>query len=251
MEVDLKMKIWRKLLLYTLLLPVMPILGIPGGSDAGTDPDGDNSAGGDDLKKKDQDGRDAGGSKGSKPKLARKDKNQDGGDAGDAGDAGDTGKKAAEKTFTQEDVDAILTKRIARARKTWEQEMEEEKRKAAMSEAERLKAEKDEAERKAALAIEKANERLVKAAVIAQAAELNIIDPEAAYALIDKEDISVDDMGKVEGVNKALESLIKEKPYLVRKDKDVRRAGDDQGDSHGRKVSSSMNDLIRQAFRRN
>src|SRR5690606_9653767 len=70
--------------------------------------------------------------------------NQDG--AGD--NAGDNAGKPEIKTITQEELDRIIQQRLQRERKKWEQQIEEERRKAAMTEAERLKAEKEEAERR-------------------------------------------------------------------------------------------------------
>lgn len=186
------------------------------GSDAGGDGKGDK---GDDP--------DTGGDKG---------KNKDGGDAGDKGG----------RTFTQDELDAIVRDRVRRERKGWEQKIKEEKEKAAMSEAERLKAEKEEAEKNATAAIERANQRLIRSEVIAQAAKLNIVDPDAAYALMNKEDVKVEDDDTVTGVKKSLEALIKAKPYLVGST-DTKKTGDDQRDDKGSKGGFSMNDLIRKA----
>ncbi len=186
------------------------------GSDAGGDGKGDKG-----------DGPDTGGDKG---------KNKDGGDTGDKGG----------RTFTQDELDAIVRDRVRRERKGWEQKIKEEKEKAAMSEAERLKAEKEEAEKNATAAIERANQRLIRSEVIAQAAKLNIVDPDAAYALMDKENVKVEDDDTVTGVKKSLEALIKAKPYLVGST-DTKKTGDDQRDDKGSKGGFSMNDLIRKA----
>jgi hypothetical protein len=172
----------------------------------------------------------------------KKDNDQD----NDQDGGGDTGKKTGEKSFTQEDLDKIIRDRIKRERKAWEQKIEEEKKKAAMSESERLKAEKEEAEKKATAAVERANQRLIRSEVIAQAAELNIVDPDAAYVLMDKTGIEVEDDDRVTGVKEALEDLVKSKPYLVGK-ANAKKTGDDQSDDKSKKSGSSMNDLIRKA----
>lgn len=183
---------------------------------------------------------------------------KDSGDKDDSGDkkdndqdndqdgGGDTGKKTGEKSFTQEDLDKIIRDRIKRERKAWEQKIEDEKKKAAMTESERLKAEKEESEKKAQSIIERANQRLIRSEVIAQAAGLKIIDPEAAFALMDKTDVKVEDDDRVTGVKEALEDLVKSKPYLVGK-ANVKKTGDDQSDDKSKKSGSSMNDLIRKA----
>ena len=168
-----------------------------------------------------------------------------GGDKGKNKDGGDTGDKGG-RTFTQDELDAIVKDRVKRERKMWEQKIKEEKEKAAMSEAERLKAEKEEAEKKATAAIERANQRLIRSEVIAQAAKLNIVDPDAALALMNKEDVKVEDDDTVTGVKKSLEALIKAKPYLV-STTSTKKTGDDQGDDKGSKGGFNMNDLIRRA----
>jgi hypothetical protein len=168
-----------------------------------------------------------------------------GGDKGKNKDGGDTGDKGG-RTFTQDELDAIVKDRVKRERKMWEQKIKEEKERAAMSEAERLKAEKEEAEKNATAAIERANQRLIRSEVIAQAAKLNIVDPDAAYALMNKEDVKVEDDDTVTGVKKSLEALIKAKPYLV-STTSSKKTGDDQGDDKGSKGGFNMNDLIRRA----
>lgn len=188
---------------------------------------------------------DAGSDAGGDGKGDKGDDPDTGGDKGKNKDGGDTGDKGG-RTFTQDELDAIVRDRVRRERKGWEQKIKEEKEKAAMSEAERLKAEKEEAEKNATAAIERANQRLIRSEVIAQAAKLNIVDPDAAYALMNKEDVKVEDDDTVTGVKKSLEALIKAKPYLV-DSTDTKKTGDDQRDDKGSKGGFSMNDLIRKA----
>lgn len=163
-------------------------------------------------------------------------------DKSKAEDAGDKGGR----TYAQEEVEALIRDRIKRERKMWAQKFEDEKKKAAMSEAERLKAEKEEAEKNAAAAVERANLRLIRSEVVSQAAKLNIVDPDAAYMLMDKTDVKVEDDDTVVGVKEALQALIKSKPYLTGS-KQAQKTGDDQGDDKGSKGGFSMNDLIRKA----
>ena len=212
------LKMLKKFFLLILLLPVVPILQVSSagdgndkGSDAGNDIEGGTSS---------------------------EDDDKDGDNS-----AGDTG-----KTFTQEQVNSMIDKRLARERSAWEKKLKEEKAKANMTEIEKLKAEKAETEKEAQAAIERANQRLIKSEVIVQATKLNIIDPDAAYALLDKELIKINDDGNISGVKEALNSLIKEKAYLVSGDKPpAKKSGDNQGDDKGSKGGFSMNDLIRKA----
>lgn len=119
------------------------------------------------------------------------------------------------KTFTQDELDGIIQKRLARERKQWEAQLEEEKKKAAMTEAERLKAEKEEAEKRAQDAMSKANELLLKAEVKQAAVDLGIVDPDAAYALMERENVEVNE-GTITGVKEALTQLLEAKPWLKR-----------------------------------
>jgi len=57
-------------------------------------------------------------------------------------------------------------------------------------------------------------ELTVKAAISSEAVGMGIIDPDAAFVLIDKSSLEVAN-GEIKGVKKALERLIKEKPYLI------------------------------------
>ena len=188
---------------------------------------------------------DAGSDAGSGDASSSGDKGDDANTGGKNKDGGDTGDKGG-RTFTQDELDAIVKDRVKRERKMWEQKIEDEKKKAAMSEAERLKAEKEEAEKNAAAVIERANQRLIRSEVIAQAAKFNIVDPDAALALMDKENVKVEDDDTVTGVKKSLEALIKAKPYLVGST-DTKKTGDDQRDDKGSKGGFSMNDFIRKA----
>lgn len=202
--------------------------------------EGDDGDKGDDAE---DDGKDAGddkdgGDAGDK-KFTRK-KDQDGGGTG--------GRDDDDKLFTQAELNDIVRSRLNRAEKKWKDEMEAEKKKAAMSEADRLKAEKEEAEQKATAATDRANQRLIRAEVISVATEMNIVDPEAAFALMDKDGITVEDDDSVKGVKKSLTVLVKSKPYLIKQADDTKKkVGDDQGDDKGKKGGFSMNDLIRKA----
>jgi hypothetical protein len=121
-----------------------------------------------------------------------------------------------DKTFSQKELDDILTKRLARERKAWETTQEEEKKKAAMTEAEKLKAEKEEAERKSTEVLKTANQRLIRAEVKSACVELGIVDADAAFLLMGKDGVEVTDGGDITGVKEALKALAEAKPYLVK-----------------------------------
>ncbi len=171
-----------------------------------------------------------------------------GGGAGSGAGTGGDGGGQPEKTFTQKDVDDIVSRQLARERKSWQEQLEEEKKKAAMTETEKLKAEKEEAEKKGKAAMEAANQRLVKAEVKAAAAEMGLVDADAAYALLDKDSIEVTENGDVKGIKKALEDLVKAKPWLKKADGGgTVGGGSNPAGGGGGAGGKSMNDFIRRA----
>lgn len=153
------------------------------------------------------------------------------------------------KTFTESDVNKIVEKRLNRERKSWEKKVEEDKIKAAMTVEEKLKAEKLEAEIKANEAITKANQRLIKSEIVSKAGQIGVIDIDAAYKLLNKDDIEIDEDGNITGVDEAIKDLITKKPYLLKKaTTEPNNSGDDQGQSNNKKSkSTSFNDMIRKA----
>lgn len=139
-------------------------------------------------------------------------------DAQPGGEQG-SGHQKPDKTLTQSEVDAIIEKRLNRARKQWEKELEDEKKKAQMDEAERLKAEKAEAESNAQARIDAANNRAKKAEAKAVAAELGVKPERIQYAvrLIDLDDIEVDENGEPdsEAIKAALSQVTTDMPELI------------------------------------
>jgi chromosome segregation ATPase len=98
---------------------------------------------------------------------------------------------------------------------------ENERKQAAMTETQKLaeqakaleeRATKAEQERDAAAT--RANETLLKTAVMLAAGNFN--DPKDAWTFIDKAKIKLTEAGEVEGVEKAIEELAKQKPYLLK-----------------------------------
>jgi len=145
---------------------------------------------------------------------------QDGGNVNDSGQAtaGQDAPKSDVKTITQEELDRIIQQRLQRERKKWEQQIEEERRKAAMTEAERLKAEKEEAERKAQEAQVAAHRRIVQAEAKAQALAMGVRPERIEYALrlADLSEVDVGDDGEpdVAAIKAALEKVLNDLPEL-------------------------------------
>lgn len=127
------------------------------------------------------------------------------------------------KTFTQEELDAILEARLKRAVPSDYEDLKKL--------AERVKAQEDQektdlqkaleaqalAEKKAGEALSKANATLRRAAIIAEASAQNAADTDVVIALLaGSDDITVTDDGEVKGVKAAVAKLLKEKPFLAK-----------------------------------
>jgi hypothetical protein len=84
------------------------------------------------------------------------------------------------------------------------------------SEADRKAQDADKKARDAEAALELANQRLIKSEVIrlCNADDIRIRDADAAYRLMNHDDVEVDEDGEVYGVEDALKALLKDRPYL-------------------------------------
>jgi len=87
---------------------------------------------------------------------------------------------------------------------------------AKLSEAERLQNRLAELEREQAMYQQERQERTVRYEVMLAASKLGIVDPEAAYRLLDVAELEFEDDGRPKNVEQALRALIKAKPYLAR-----------------------------------
>jgi len=139
------------------------------------------------------------------------------------------------KTFTEDEVNEIIKKRLERERKKYEgfdeikaeyerlKKAEEERKQAEMTEVERLQAKLAELEKQAqeaentkSQALELANKRLIKSEFKLVAKELGVRSEalDDAFVLADLSGVEIDEDGNVKGVREAVEALKKAKPYL-------------------------------------
>jgi DNA repair exonuclease SbcCD ATPase subunit len=143
--------------------------------------------------------------------------------------------KVPEKTFTQAEIDEMIQKRLKREKEKQAEldaklkrleefeKAEEYRKKAAMSEADRLKAEKEEAAKRAEEATEKAkkahesaNQRIINTEIKSIARSLNANDPSDVLALLDKSVVDIDEEGNVNGVEDAVKALKEAKPWMFK-----------------------------------
>jgi hypothetical protein len=163
----------------------------------------------------------------------------EGGEGGSgAGDAGKPAGDGAPKTFTQEQIDKIVKDRLERQRQQfagfddlkkkaedWDKLQEEQK-----SELEKASDRATKAEEERDRALQTGNERLLRGEVKAAAAKAGFIDPDDAFALLDRTDVKIDDDGNVAGIDEALKALAEAKPHLVT---DTRAGGSADGGARG------------------
>lgn len=137
-----------------------------------------------------------------------------------------------DKTFSQADLDRIVAERLSREQKKYA-DYEELKKSATelkklqdaqLSETEKrdkrikdLEAAQADWENKGRAREMEITERLIRAEVRVLASGMGFTNPDDAYALAALGDVKIDDEGNVQGVQKALEKLAKDKPYLVGK----------------------------------
>lgn len=160
--------------------------------------------------------------------------NDGGGDGGPDAGGGD-------KKFSQAELDQVIAKRLERERKAWQQQLEEEKRKAAMTEAEKLRTEKEEADKRAQAALQTANERIMRTEIRA-AAQAAGIDPDVAAALI-KDGVEVNERGEVTGVKEAVAKLLADKPHLKTGGAPADKSGGDFGKGGGGNVTLTLDQV--------
>lgn len=232
-----KLKKQFKLLLFTMLLgPLFPVFGAVGdGGDDGTG--GDGGTGGDSSSNVNNDfdgnaGEDSDG------------ENLDG--------ESNSSSNSGTVTMTQAEYEKSLDRRVKRALRKQNEEFEKQRKKANLSETERLKLEKEEAETKAIEAQNKANKILIKANIINECSELGI-NSKAAIKLMEYDEIEVDEEGNVIGVQKALKALLKDFPFIKINNSNNnpgKPGGDDQNRNPHNNVTSNMDALIRRAVGR-
>lgn len=99
------------------------------------------------------------------------------------------GEETPGKTLSQDEVNAIVQKRLKRERKAWEDERAEAERRAKMDAEERAKLEREEAEKAANERVSLANQRVIRADAKGIASELGV-KPERVSAVLDLADLS-------------------------------------------------------------
>ena len=130
----------------------------------------------------------------------------------------------AAKSYTQEEVNQMMgkTRRETRDKFSDYETLKEraakadELEQAQLTEKERLEARVEQAEKNAQAADQRITEAMIATAVQVQAGQMGIVDPEAAFLLVDRANIRYTAEAGVSGVEDALTQLLEKKPYLKR-----------------------------------
>jgi hypothetical protein len=160
---------------------------------------------------------------------------------------------AAEKTFTQAELDRIVQDRLARAKATPPSDYEELKASAAklaeIEEANKTELEKErgraaKAEERAQKIEADAKEIRLRSAILTEAAkpDRKIVDTDAAIALLDRSTLELDADGNPTNIAKAMDSLLEQRPFLVA-DNGGARGNADQGARKGGANQLTREDL--------
>lgn len=96
------------------------------------------------------------------------------------------------------------------------EQAEQKRREAELSETEKLNQRLQEAEQAKAQALATANDRLIRAAFVAAAAQHGAEHPADAYLLADRTNVTVDESGNVTGVTEAVKALVDGKRLTLR-----------------------------------
>mgnify|MGYP005819501193 CR=1 FL=1 len=128
----------------------------------------------------------------------------------------------ADKTFTQDEVNRMMgqARRDARSQFSDYNELKsraakaDELEQANLTEAERLEARVSDAEKRATDAQGQVSSAMIASEVKVRATQMGIVDPDAAFLLLDKKNVAYNVTDGVSGVDDALAQLLEDKPYL-------------------------------------
>ena len=128
----------------------------------------------------------------------------------------------ADKTFTQDEVNRMMgqARRDARSQFSDYSELKsraakaDELEQANLTEAERLEVRVTDAEKRATDAQEQVSSAMIASEVKVRATQMGIVDPDAAFLLLNKKNVAYNVTDGVSGVDDALAQLLEDKPYL-------------------------------------
>lgn len=137
--------------------------------------------------------------------------------------AGASGGGVGGRTLTQDEVDRIIAERLSREREKYKDYADLKKaadelaqlKQGQLSDLEKRDRRIKELEEAAAAKDMTLKERTIRYEVMLAASRLGIVDPEAAYRLLDQSALKFDDDGAPTNTEAALRDLLKARPYLA------------------------------------
>lgn len=132
--------------------------------------------------------------------------------------------EGGERTFTQADVDRLITERLRRKDEQYadydqlkEQAQEWQKiQDAKKSELDKANERLETLQGENAALAQRYNDALVRNAVTTKAAMMGFADPMDAYRMVTLENVQIDENGEAQGIDDLLKALSESKPYLLR-----------------------------------
>ncbi len=123
--------------------------------------------------------------------------------------------QAAPETISLEEAKKLRAEAASLRRRLKElEDLKKQMDDAKLSETERLQKRLAELEKEQALHLRERQERTLRYETMLAASKLGIVDPEAAYKLLDLKAIEFDEDGTPKDIQKHLEELLKQRPYL-------------------------------------
>jgi len=129
----------------------------------------------------------------------------------------------APKTFTQADIDRVVSERLARQKSQFadyddlkgKASKYDEAEAASQSALDKAIARAEKAEKASAAASERANTMALRAAIAAAANAAHAVDADTVALLVDRSTLTVGDDGAVAGATEAVAALLAAKPFLA------------------------------------
>ncbi|HNY84541.1 MAG TPA: hypothetical protein PLP17_13360 [Oligoflexia bacterium] len=157
-----------------------------------------------------------------------KDKQEQVEQTGNAGESGD-GASQGGKAYSQDELNRMFAERAKQAESALLKKLgfesvsdaeslvkeSKERKEAEMSELQKAQERAKELEKQLAASAELQKNMATLADITAKAAKLGIVDPDAAFKLLDKGAIEYDDDGKPKNTEALLVAMLKERPYLA------------------------------------
>lgn len=170
------------------------------------------------------------------------------------------------KTFTEDEVNEIIKKRLERERKKYSdyedlkaqleqlRQAEEERKRAEMSELDRYKVDLEKAlnerqtfEQELEKLRESVKQERIKNAFITAATSANIAYIDDAFRLADLSAVTIDEDGNVVGIEDAIKTLVEHKPFLLAQAKKEPRPIGESTNAKSDKSDKSAEQLLREA----